>query len=63
MNNEQLIVYYIKKVNPVGEESPHQGEIVRAIGVYQGYIPTERDIIEYAHPESDQAILIQLCLN
>ena len=63
MNNEQLIVYYIKKVNPVGEESPHQGEIVRAIGVSQGYIPTERDVIEYAHPESDQAILIQLCLN
>ena len=63
MSNEQLVVYYVKQAPAVDEDSPYQGKIIKAVGVHQGYIPTERDVIEFAHPESDQAVLIQLCLN
>jgi hypothetical protein len=65
MNNDQVMIYYIKSRPPIGEpEAPYQGEIRRIVPAVQGYEPVMQDIIDF-HPqeEIDSIFAIRMCLN
>lgn len=71
LKNFQCVVYYLNPKHPIGETSeqtPYQGEIVGAVSLVQGHIPTQNDVefmTKYVPEFRDggSVLVIAMCLN